>query len=892
MPFQVQAQEASYTLRIARLPLHEALEQLVSLTRLDLMYDPALVDGRYAVCFAQAQPAETLLRCVLEDTGLDFYRLSSGTYVLTPKAATKPQFGHLVGLVLDAVTGEPLPYAHVLLAEARTGIAATQDGRFTLGPLLPGRYRLHATYLGYSDKEFYVNVPPEGVTHVQVMLQARPISVKPVVVDGLTRQFPERLLGREEVEIANDRNGLPGLNDVQQAVMALPGVHVGGILAEVHVQGGDAGAHQFRLDDAPIFIPLDIAGMVGPFSPFAIRRVTAHKAGFGTALGSHLSGVIAAEHEVGDRTSPHLDFQADPLAFNGRLTWRTGDEEGVLAQGMFAARSDLGGTLQPPALTSLLQTLVEPDTFLVRQFPEELQRSYEGRSFYLASQNPALHFSDLHMATRLHLPGPQSLYISFFHGQKSLSANLIATPFAGEPSVGLPSSRDYYTWTNEIEQARYERVMHPRLLASLQVRRSRYELRHRIHEVARFDAAPTTEDDGNRITEQAIALRLDYSFSRLLHGSFGYDAARTTLRFFLGGDFNLPLLHNRTSDRIATFLTFRFAPTPYTTLEAGTRLTHLFTVHPGVFFAEPRAEIRQSIPSSLFGGFALRASGGLYRQYLNQFDLSSLQASPLRPALRFWLPVDGTVQPSKSYHVAGDLLWLPGSGWEIGIEGYHKWQPHELVFNYKVLQPVGAQGPLPVNADQVLFLESAYGRAYGGGLSLKKNFPQGHVAARYEYSFAARNSNSRFRGRWEPVPWNEPHRVELSGVLTPTPRLVLQARGYGVWNRPWGFAKVYYDYLEYTQHVFNPFIIGKPEQHRLPPLLQLDLAASYTLPIANGHLQFRADVLNATNRRNVAYWQLRSRSSPVNTGPATKEHETVPQYLLPMMPTFSLRIAW
>ncbi|MGI9174809.1 MAG: STN domain-containing protein, partial [Rhodothermales bacterium] len=77
---QGQAVPATYSFVLRGVPMEAALQQLVRTTQIDLAYDPALVAAKQVYCVAEEQPAEAVLRCVLQGSGLDFYRLSSGMY--------------------------------------------------------------------------------------------------------------------------------------------------------------------------------------------------------------------------------------------------------------------------------------------------------------------------------------------------------------------------------------------------------------------------------------------------------------------------------------------------------------------------------------------------------------------------------------------------------------------------------------------------------------------------------------------------------------------------------------------------------------------------------------------------------------------------------------------
>ena len=184
-----------YTFVLRGTPLDDALHQLITTTRIDLSYDPALVAEKRVFCVAENQPAEAILRCLLHGTGLDFYRLSSGLYVLTEVSETAPLLGNLQGIVLDRETGEPLANAHVQLADGRSGAVSNDAGHFIIADLKPGYYRLTTSFIGYRQMVDSVWVPPAGTALAHLSLTAEPILVTPIVIDGMQWRQPSETLG-------------------------------------------------------------------------------------------------------------------------------------------------------------------------------------------------------------------------------------------------------------------------------------------------------------------------------------------------------------------------------------------------------------------------------------------------------------------------------------------------------------------------------------------------------------------------------------------------------------------------------------------------------------------------------------------------------------------------
>ena len=87
-------EKPEYTMALVDVPLSAALEHIMDRTDLSLAYDPEMVAGRTTFCRAEEVRPGELLACALENTGLDYVRLSSGTYTLRPDARSRPSVSY------------------------------------------------------------------------------------------------------------------------------------------------------------------------------------------------------------------------------------------------------------------------------------------------------------------------------------------------------------------------------------------------------------------------------------------------------------------------------------------------------------------------------------------------------------------------------------------------------------------------------------------------------------------------------------------------------------------------------------------------------------------------------------------------------------------------------
>jgi hypothetical protein len=164
------------------------------------------------------------------------------------------------------------------------------------------------------------------------------------------------------------------------------------------------------------------------------------------------------------------------------------------------------------------------------------------------------------------------------------------------------------------------------------------------------------------------------------------------------------------------------------------------------------------------------------------------------------------------------------------------------------------------------------------------------MSARYEYNVARRQYAFRDTLRMEKVPWSEPHRLELAFDWTPHPHFIATVRWRSGWGRIWGFRQAYYDFFGTSparQSTYGTFDFRDPAAHALPAFHQLDLGAAYSYSFGPGALQIRLDLLNATNRNNVADRSLVDVSN--EDGLTLLPHE---RYLLARSLALSVRLQW
>ena len=801
---------ATYSLDVKGVPLSEAFDRLLDLAKVNIALDLELIAGKESRCAVDDASLEEVLICIVQGTNLEIRKLPTGTYFVVDISEAGNLQGELTGRVVDVESGEPLISAHVLLAQANTGDITNTSGRFSFSRLNPGTYKIAVTYIGYKDFVDTVQVLPGENTRIELALHVEPLLSAPIIVNGLVPRFSSEILEADTLNASALTGSYSG--DILRSVETVIGVHVGDAFADVHVQGGGGGEHQYRLDGAPVFVPMHQGGLVGPFSAFALDKFTVHKAGYGVTHGSSLSGVIEVNHRLTPIVGNRFDLQVDPLSVNGLAMGSLGNRDQLGVNWMIAGRQGLWSLYRPPALSTHLSQWSSPDYFLLQALsPVKEFKQHARYPEYSSRVGPAplseqwlnvmpgntfqddFNFYDVHSALRIHLGSTKSIHASLYKGGNTIGDEEVLlsrnVPEGEESGVeDLLTMDSQHTWDNTIAQIKYEHIIGKRTFAEWSTWYSGLEFSQEMSpdtfaysiqghpenaekmgdslgfQRPRFASSDLKADDRNSIAELGFKTEFNYSLNNRHFLTWGIEGVRSESDFVLNllspfsdarrstsSLVSLSSYHWRWTGLVEDAISFN----DQTTLRAGVRLTYL--ENNGEVYAEPRISFRHDAKDGPVGPWAFRAAVGMYRQYINQFDIASLNISALFSNVRFWLPVDETVSPSKSYHATGALLLMPDPSWRIRMEGYYKRQPHLLVIDYNRPHDFGRYENAVSSQNDLLIGAKGYG--YGAALSIEKNTPTASASARYEYSLAEQRIPNRFDGEYLMVPWNIPHRL-------------------------------------------------------------------------------------------------------------------------------------
>ncbi|MHA4809163.1 TonB-dependent receptor [Flavitalea flava] len=165
---------------------------------------------------------EDVLKKVLENTDLSYYRLSENLIVITRETVAENQKTLMAVKLTGRVTndkGEPLSGVSVMEKGTNNGTITKEDGSYSLEVTNPNA-TLVFSYVGFGIKEFYV----KGRSTLDVKFQSADNSLKDIVIVGYATQKKVTVTGAVAVVKGAELERSPAVNLSNSLAGRLPGV--------------------------------------------------------------------------------------------------------------------------------------------------------------------------------------------------------------------------------------------------------------------------------------------------------------------------------------------------------------------------------------------------------------------------------------------------------------------------------------------------------------------------------------------------------------------------------------------------------------------------------------------------------------------------------------------
>lgn len=215
--------------------------------------------------------------------------------------------GKLAGRITDALTGEPLIAATVMIEGTKLGASTDFDGRFIILNVPPGVFSVKVTYVGYEHLTVSgVKIVVDQTTTLDFKLKPVSMTTEEVVVTANTPLIQKDLtssisvVGRDEIELLPVGN-FTDLLSLQAGVV--------GSGSNLHIRGGRSNEVAYMIDGMYVTDPL-LGGLATNINNDAIQEMSLLSGTFNAEYGNALSGIVnIVTRDGSDKFSGKLEMR-------------------------------------------------------------------------------------------------------------------------------------------------------------------------------------------------------------------------------------------------------------------------------------------------------------------------------------------------------------------------------------------------------------------------------------------------------------------------------------------------------------------------------------------------------------------------------------------------------
>jgi len=208
----------------------------------------------------------------------------------------------LSGYVRDHANGEMLVGVSVYNTELKTGALTNVYGFYSLS-LMPGKYKIRYSYVGYATQEKNLDLDKNLTLDINLVLDENVL--KEVVITGKRTdenvRAPDMSMVKMDIKTIRKVPALLGEIDVIKVLQLMPGVQsTSEGSTGFSVRGGSSDQNLIILDEATIHNASHLLGFFSVFNNDAIKDVTLYKGDIPAAYGGRLSSLLDVRMKDGN----------------------------------------------------------------------------------------------------------------------------------------------------------------------------------------------------------------------------------------------------------------------------------------------------------------------------------------------------------------------------------------------------------------------------------------------------------------------------------------------------------------------------------------------------------------------------------------------------------------
>ncbi len=752
---------------------------------------------------------------------MTFLRHWLGALLVAMPLATQTLAATLSGFVTDADNGEALILAAIVVEGLQLGAVSNNSGYYAVKQVPAGTHVVSASHIGYHTRWDTLRFGADEAVRFDVALVPKPVDLgEEVVVEAERREALEQATQSSFIALqVEPLQQMPAIGeaDLLRSLQLLPGIQsASDVSSGLYVRGGGPDQTAILLDHIPLYNPSHLFGFFSTFNPDAIKDVQLYKGAYPAAYGRTLGAVLDVSNREGNRQ--RFSGRGGISLIASRLL-----AEGPVGQGswMLAGR----------------RTYLEPVLSAIRSRGVDIPLNY--------------YFYDFNGKVNQRW-GDDTFTVSTYWGQDDLWVDLQdEDEYENESFVDM-------RWGNRTLTARWTRVFSPTLFGHFMAAGSSYE------NTLLFSFFGTPFGVTNSIRDWSLKGDVDYFANRDHTLTLGFLA--TLFEFDYSQSFNQEeqSLYQK-SVLASAYVQDEWQAGPTTRLRLGGRGTY-FSVGDRLHFA-PRLSLSRALSEKI----RVKAAAGMYRQYLQLITTEAFSGGD------FWVPLDNSVEPGRSYQGVIGTEWNPSRRYQLSVEAYYTDLANLVVLDNAVA--VDSEG---TRSDDI-FKSGGSGWASGVEVFLQRRTGALTGWVGYTLGWTRRTFSELNRGRAFPAKYDRRH--DLSFVVSyQAGKWRLGSNLVYATGQSFTPASARYSLREPATGSVQDYVLpASRNSARLLPYHRLDASASREFGLWSLDVEFYLQIFNLYSRRNEWFVEF-------DTNKPETEPEVIKQ--LPIVPTLGFNFSF
>lgn len=306
----------SIVINVDNQPLNKVLINLSRDYNFDISFNDKLLSKTIINTKCSFNNINSALNYLLDNKGLDF-ELKDDVWVIFSKPTLSIPKHIFSGTISDAITNEPLPYAHIIA----NGISYSTNiaGHFTVTEhSFDTTLDINVSYLGYYIIDTLISINNSN----DIGLIPSSIGLTEIVISDKTVEKSTQFGYRPGLMKINHKiaHYLPGYGDnsVFNLIRLMPGILASGEqTSNLIIWGSYAGQCKVDFDGYTVFGLRNFNDNISSFNPLLAKDIEINKGGYNAEYGGRVGGIVNIVGKNGNTTKPSFTFIINNMTING-----------------------------------------------------------------------------------------------------------------------------------------------------------------------------------------------------------------------------------------------------------------------------------------------------------------------------------------------------------------------------------------------------------------------------------------------------------------------------------------------------------------------------------------------------------------------------------------------